>query len=114
MSSLDLDFQAGRAGPSKKIAQPPNSSAKASINLDPTAFFEVAVEKKHCYDMAKGCGLSMEVVEQALKEDNDERREAIQVEVELLEAAEKENHDEPRVNLDSDSDEEISAAEEDC
>lgn len=114
LSILDQDLRPTQEGPSKRTTKNPNKSAKAKINLDPAAFFEVAVEKKHCRELAKGCGLSTVIVEQALREDNDERRTTMQMEIEVRETAEAENQDEPRVNLDPDSEEEFSAAEEDC
>lgn len=101
------------AGPSKKTAQlriEENKSAQyASINLTADQFFQVHVDKQHCAAIGKACGIQSTVVEQILETDNEERQAA------MLETQVNNNGQdndltaEPRVNLDSDSEEDEEA-----
>lgn len=50
------------------------SAQPAHIELTPEGFFQVQVEKDHSSKIAKGCGLSTEVVMQILQEDNEARK----------------------------------------
>lgn len=95
-------------GPTKKILRGENSGQAAEINLNPAGFFEIKVEKAHCAKMGEGCGLSIEVVQQALQEDNTERQKASASEQRGKAAAEEEE----MVNLDPASDEEYETGDE--
>lgn len=52
------------------------SGQAAHIDLNPEGFFEVTVDKGHCAQIREGCGLTIEVVQQALQEYNAERESA--------------------------------------
>lgn len=68
--------QAGQHSGAKK-AKKKDILERAEVDLNPEAYFQVVVDKEHCANIALGCGLSTEVVMEALREDNALRKSQI-------------------------------------
>lgn len=63
---------AQKPGPSRRQAK--DNSRRAEVNLNAESYYEVQVKYGLSEDIARGCGFNTEEVEQALMEDNLQRK----------------------------------------
>lgn len=82
--SADGANRTDASGPKKKLLvtrEASSSDPPATVQLDPTGFFEVRISSTHAETIGAGCGLTEKEILQTLKEDNEERRAQMEMEV---------------------------------
>lgn len=71
------------------------------MNLNPSGFYEVAVQYDLCMELGKGYGLNTTDITRAIEDDNAQRREAI---LNPMQENNPEDHQGPSIDFESDED----------